>query len=244
MDDGRTQQQEERPPAEPILRLNTTAHTARIWKIATDRENRYAATASDDKTARVWSLADNRLLSVLRVPVGAGEAGSLRAVAITPDGATLALGGWTGMVGGDQNIYIFDPASGALQRRLSRLPYVVYHLAYSLDGRLLVAALASKGGIRVYDASHGYEPVPSDADYGDYCYSLDFDQQGRLVTSSYDGFIRLYTPGQYDTPIAKVKGRGGKSAILGRILAGRSACGRRIRGQHCRRSAFRQGSRV
>jgi WD40 repeat protein len=203
------QQQADAPPTEPILRLNTTAHTARLWRIATDRENRYAVTASDDKTARVWSLADGRLLSVLRVPIGEGEAGSLRAVAMTPDGTMLALGGWTGMVGGDHNIYISDPMSGVLKGRLSGLPYTVYHLAYSFDGRLLAAALASTGGIRVYDASRGYEPVPSDTDYGDYCYWVDFDRQGRLVTTSYDGFIRLYAPGRYDFPIAKVKGRGG-----------------------------------
>jgi WD40 repeat protein len=207
---SRAQQQPDAPPAEPILRLNTTAHTARIWRMATDRENRYAVTASDDKTARVWSLSDNHLLTVLRVPVGKDVEGSLRAVAMTPDGTTLALGGWTGMAGGDHNIYISDPISGDLKRRLPGLPYVVYHLAYSLDGRLLVAALASKGGIRVYDASQGYNPVPSDADYGDYCYWLDFDRHGRLVTASYDGFIRLYAAGRYDTPIAKVKGRSGK----------------------------------
>jgi WD40 repeat protein len=205
----KTKEVEDQPPAEPILRLNTTAHTAAIWRIATDRENRYAVTASDDKTARVWSLADGRLLTVLRVPIGDGEKGSLRAVAMTPDGATVTLGGWTGMVGGQHNIYVIDRASGALQSRLPGLPFVVYHLAYSLDGRLLVAALASKGGIRVYDASHGYEPLPSDAAYGDYCYWLDFDGQGRLVTTSYDGFVRLYAAGRYDTSIAKVKGRGG-----------------------------------
>lgn len=59
---GYAQQQSDAPPSEPILRLNTAAHTAMIRRIATDRENRYAVTASDDKTARVWSLPDGRLL--------------------------------------------------------------------------------------------------------------------------------------------------------------------------------------
>src|SRR6516225_3392865 len=83
------------PPTEPILRLNTIAHTAPIYAIATDRENRYAVTASYDKTARVWSLPDGRLLTVLRVPIDDGNVGQLRAVAVTPDGDTIALGGWT-----------------------------------------------------------------------------------------------------------------------------------------------------
>ena len=45
--------------------------------------------------------------------------------------------------------------------------------------------------------------------YGDRSNGADFDRQGRLTTTSYDGFIRLYAPGRYDAPIAKVKGRGG-----------------------------------
>jgi WD40 repeat protein len=201
------QQQEDQPPDEPILRLNTTAHTAPIWRIATDRENRYAVTASYDKTARVWSLADNRLVTVLRVPIGGGEMGRLYAVAMTPDSGTVALGGWTKPVGTD--VYLFDRASGAIQRRLSGLPNVINHLAYSVDGHLLVAALGLSNGIRVYNASRGYEPLPSDKNCGDQSYCADFDRQGRLVTTSYDGFIRLYGAGRYDAPIAKVKGGGG-----------------------------------
>jgi len=202
------QQQPDAPPTEPILRLNTTAHTAPINRIATDRENRYAVTASDDKTARVWSLEDGRLLTVLRVPIGEGHMGKLSAVAMTPDGGTVALGGWTGARENQENIYLFDPASGALQRRISGLPDVVIHLDYSTDGRLLTAALGGANGIRVYDVAHGYKPLPSDTVYGEASSWADFDQQDRLVTTSSDGFIRLYAAGQYDSPIAKVKARG------------------------------------
>jgi WD40 repeat protein len=207
---ARSQQQPDAPSTEPILRLNTTAHTAQIWRIATERENHYAVTASDDKTARVWSLADNRLLTVLRVPIDYGNMGRLYAAAMTPDGGTVALGGFTGVDGSsDYPIYLFDRASGALQRRISGLPATVKHLAYSSDGRLLVATFDSNG-IRVYDVARGYELLASDHAYGDESYWADFDRQGRLVTTSYDGFIRLYAAGKYDKPIAKVKGRGGK----------------------------------
>jgi WD40 repeat protein len=204
----RAQQPPEAPPTAPILRLNTTAHTARISQIATDQQNRYAVTASDDKTARVWSLADNRLLAVLRVPVGDGNMGKLFAVAMTPDGVTVALGGWTSASGNHEIIYLFDRASGALQRRLFS-PSTVNYLAFSADGGLLAAALSSNG-IRVYDAARRYELLPSDKDYADSSYWADFDRQGRLVTSSEDGFIRLYAAGRYDAPVAKVEGRGGK----------------------------------
>ena len=95
----------------------------------------------DDKTARVWSLASGELLKVLRPPIGSGNEGKLNAVAISPDGATVAAAGWTKAGTNSRNIYLFDRASGRLQRRISGLPNVIYHLAYSPDGRYLAAAL-------------------------------------------------------------------------------------------------------
>ena len=55
----------------------------------------FAVTASDDKTVRVWSLADGALLRTIRLPAGPGNVGKAYAVAISPDGATIAAGGWT-----------------------------------------------------------------------------------------------------------------------------------------------------
>ena len=79
-------------PTEPLLRLNTDLHTAIIRRIATDAQNRFVVTASEDKTARVWSLPDGQLQTILRVPTADPDTGSLHAVAITPDGSTPTQG--------------------------------------------------------------------------------------------------------------------------------------------------------
>jgi Tol biopolymer transport system component len=68
-----------------------------------------------------------------------GNIGKAYAVAISPDGATVAVSGLTGPPG-SQNIYLFDRASGTLKRRLADLPNVVNHLAFSPDRRRLAAA--------------------------------------------------------------------------------------------------------
>ena len=81
---------------------------------------------------------------------------------------------------------------------------MVNHLAYSKDGRYLAATLAGNG-IRVFDVARDYTALPSDIDYGDYSTWADFDATDRLVTASYDGFVRLYATGRYDSPVAKVR---------------------------------------
>src|SRR5262245_30102962 len=74
------------PTTRPLPRLETGMHTASIARIATDAAGRWAVTASDDKTARVWEVASGRQLSVLRPPQDVGNEGRLDAVALSPDG--------------------------------------------------------------------------------------------------------------------------------------------------------------
>ena len=186
-------------PTEPMLRINAPSHIAKISRIATDAAERFAVTASDDKTVRVWSLPDGTLQRVIWVPRGEGNLGKAYAVALSPDGGTIAVGGRTSP-GADENVYLFDRASGALVRRLPGLSDVVLHLAFSPDGRRLAAALGGAKGIRVFDAADGYRPLPSDGDYGGASYWVDFDRTGRLVSASLDGFVRLYAADRYDRP--------------------------------------------
>jgi WD40 repeat protein len=206
LDAGRAQQSAPELPTEPILRIDAGQHGAGIWRIDTDAANKFAVTASDDKTVRVWSLPDGKLQRVLRVPIDYGDMGRAYAVAISPDASTVAVGGSTGAPG-HFNIFLFDRASGALKQGLSDLPRIILHLAYSADGGRLAASLGGNG-IRVFDALHSYQLLPSDTRYGDRSNSVQFDQAGRLVTTSYDGFVRLYAADQYATPVARFEWRG------------------------------------
>ena len=175
------------PSETPFLRIEVGMHTARINRIDVDRAERFLVTASFDKTARVWRLADGELLQVLRPPIGDGDEGKLYAVAISPDGATVATAGWSEA----NDIYLFDRASGRLAHRITGLPNVINHLAYSADGRYLAAALGRSNGIRIYDA-RSHREIARDTDYGSASYWIEFDPSGRVVTSSYDGYVRLY----------------------------------------------------
>ena len=181
------------PTTEPLLRLETGMHIATIRRVATDAQGRFAVTASDDKTARVWELESGRQLLVLRPPQDAGDEGKLYAVEMSPDGSTVAVVGRTGVGSGRSNsIYLFDRASGRLTRRITGLPDVVIHLAFSPDGRRLAASLMSDGGILMFETASGWE-IGRDVEYGGDSYSVHFRPDGRqLVTTCYDGYVRLY----------------------------------------------------
>ncbi len=180
------------PTTAPLLRLETGMHTAMIRRIATDAAGRFAVTASDDKTARVWEVATGRLVQVLRPPQDMGDEGKLYAVALSPDGTTVAVGGWTDTDSvRRKSIFLFERESGHLLQRLPGLPNVVFDLAFSPDGRWLAASLGA-GGVRVFEAASGRE-TGSDPDYGSDSYSAQFSPDTRkLVTTCLDGQVRLY----------------------------------------------------
>jgi WD40 repeat protein len=203
---GRAQSSKSEYLTDPILRIEAESHIGTLRRIDTDSANRFVVTASLDKTVRVWSLLDGRLLKILRLPLNPGDMGKAYAVALSPDGVTVAVGGFTSPDGTPESIFLYDRASGDLMQRLTDLPEAaVHHLAYSPDGRRLVASLGKSNGIRVFDAGDSYRMLPSDHEYGNNSYWADFDQKGRLVTASDDGFVRLYQMGHYDAPSTRFK---------------------------------------
>ena len=194
----------------PVLRIETGMHTAIIRRVGVDAAGKFLVTASQDKTARVWDITTGELLRVLRPPLGAGYEGRLNSAAISPDGSTVAVGGWTSPDGLNTDIYLFDRASGRLVRRLGGLPIVVFYLVFSPDGKYLAVTFFGGKGIRVYETG-GWQQIGADADSGGDSYGADFDRSGRLVTSCFDGFIRLYAVGQSGLRrLAKKKTSGGK----------------------------------
>lgn len=176
--------------AGPYPQIETGAHTAMIWRIAVDSSERWLVTASDDKTARVWNLKTGTLERTLRPPIGEGDDGKLYAVAISPDGGRVALGGFTGDRATSKfPVYLFDRASGALTAHSADFSEVVHNLAFSPDGTRLAATFGS--GMRILRASDLVELVRDD-DCALRGHGADFDRAGRLVTTCYDGALRLY----------------------------------------------------
>jgi WD40 repeat protein len=179
---------------QPILRIEGGMHSAHINRISIDRENRFLVTGSYDKTVRIWDLLSGQLTQILRPPIGEGHEGKIYSVAISPDGNTIAAGGWTGYSWDKKSsIYLFDRESGRLQKRLANLTGLVHFLTYSPDGKFLAAGFDSRGGVRVFETNE-YQSVGLDNDYAQgIINTVDFHPNGnRLVTGDKNGVLRLY----------------------------------------------------
>jgi WD40 repeat protein len=178
----------------PVLIVDPGMHTAIIERAGADRDGNWTVTGSHDKTVRVWSLADGALVRTIRLPAGPGNVGHVYAVAMSPDGALIAAGGWTRGVVEEEQVYLFERASGVLVKRIVGLPDVVKRLSFSQDGRRLVATLGGSGGMRLFDRDQGWREVARDEGYSDLTIGVAFAPDGRLATTSYDGKLRVYGP--------------------------------------------------
>jgi hypothetical protein len=163
-----------------------------VTRLAVDAAGTLLASASDDKTVRLWSLPSGEAKGVLRPPIGPAEEGELYAVALTPDGKRAFAAGITGFQwDGRFSIYLFDVATQRMLGRLGGLPAQVNHLAVSADGTRLAAALGGQAGVRLWDATSGLL-IAEDTAYRGPARMVAFAPDGRFFTTAADGLVRSY----------------------------------------------------
>src|SRR5689334_8133496 len=70
------------PVQGPMLRIEAGMHTGIIMRVDLSADGKLMVTGSSDKTVRLWSLPDGKLLRTLRVPISPDNGGKVNAVAI------------------------------------------------------------------------------------------------------------------------------------------------------------------
>lgn len=194
---------QEGPDRSPLLRIEAGMHTEAILKLAISADGRLLATGSADKTVRLWSLPDAQLVRVFRMPIGPGFNGRIYALAMSPDGRTLAV--YAAAYEPQAYVHLYDTVTGELVKKVGPLPDVIGALAFSHDGKRLAAGLNGGHGIRVWQAPFEGSPR-QDTQYDGDVNSVAFDRAGRLGSAAADGMIRLY-----DRNLKLVARRGGAS---------------------------------
>src|SRR5262245_11158820 len=168
--------------SQPFLVLDPDMHTAAIQAMAVDAAGRYIITGSYDKTVRVWSANDGRLLRTIQLPSGPGSEGQVYTVAVSPDGNTIAAAGWS------EHIYLFDRATGRQVGRIATKAET-HKLVFSHDGRRIAAGVGES--LRLFDVNIRTE-IAFDDKYKGSIYGISFDTTGRIATTSEDRKLRLY----------------------------------------------------
>jgi WD40 repeat protein len=201
------------PVSEPQLRVEAGMHTAVVRHVGVSADGKRMVSASYDKTIRVWSIPEGKLENVFRVPIGEGFEGSIFAIALSPDGKTIAVGGWLKQ----KFVYLIDATTGEIIRSLGPNPEVTMNLAFSPDGSKVVVTLGRIYGMRMFDVATG-ALLAEDTNYTDDTNGIGFAENGTFATGSYDGLLRLY--GQDGSLISQVNAPNGKKVFSVSYAAG------------------------
>lgn len=133
---------------QPAPVFDSGGHQARVTDVAFTPDGRSLVSVSFDKSVRVWDVARGRLTATFRPPSGRRRIGELFAVAVSPDGRTIAVAGYYA------HAYLIELESGRLVRSLDGHSNSIESLAFSPDGRQ-VATASGDGTARTWDVKTG-----------------------------------------------------------------------------------------
>ena len=137
--------------SELLPQVNSGGHTSKINDLKISSNGRFIASVGQDKVIYIWDLEQpDRPARTLRGESGDGPFGFLHAVAISPAGDLVAVGGWTRpRVDGACDpceIRLYDTETREIRALLTGHGAPVQALAFSSDGRWLLSG--DDGGTR------------------------------------------------------------------------------------------------
>jgi len=208
-------------PQQFFLDLDTGGHRDFIKDLAFTPDGELLVSASDDKTIRVWDWRSGRTIRTIRGEIGLRNHGKIFAIAISPDGETLAAGGFFGPGFGEDPPYgdvrLFELRSGRITGVLKGHELPVYDIAFSPDGERL--AVAGQDGYvflwqkNAQEASGWALEERLDADSLNIARIAFAADGARLIVATADNGLRLWDMADF-SPIAFA----GADALAGRPM--------------------------
>jgi WD40 repeat protein len=166
-----------------------TGHSGRVSALAFSPNGRRMASASSDKSVKVWDVDGDQLLLTL-----AARSGAVSSVAFSPDGKLIISAGQDG------SILVSDADNGQTIRTFKYTPSYawdnpnspVWSVAVSPDGRRIASGSADSS-VRIWDLKNPQEPPRTLKGHTDEVMWVAFMADGkRLVSASKDGTLHIW----------------------------------------------------
>jgi WD40 repeat protein len=155
-------------------------HEGWIWCVACSADGQRIASASYDRTVRVWDATTSAELLCLR-----GHQAQVLGVAFSPDGRRIASGS------DDRTVRIWDATTGAELLCLRGHSNAIRSVAFSIDSRKVVSA-SHDWTVRIWNADNGAELCRLRGHEGQ-VRSIAISPDGRWIASgSKDRTLRLW----------------------------------------------------
>jgi len=204
------------PPSMPCTTPEgkLAAHLDKVNALAISPEGKVLASASSDRTAKLWSLPDGKLLSTLE-----GHTNAVLALAVTPDGRIVASGS------SDRTVKLWSLPDGKLLSTLGGHTNEVWAITITPDGKVLASA-GTDTTIRLWSLPDG-KLLATLEGHTEWVCALAVTPDGNVLASgSTDGTVKLWSLSGGKL-LATLKGHGAIGAMAitpdGKLLASAGA---------------------
>jgi WD40 repeat protein len=179
--------------AGPQLMLDTGGHMAKVNGLAITPDGKQIVSGSQDKTIRIWDIETGKTVRMIRGEVAPGNWGTIFALALSPDGRRLAVGGQfhrSDRAAGSA-VRVYDFVSGKVEALLRGHEDVVFALAFAPDGKHLLSGSGDKTAI-IWDVATGQRIHRLSGHARDIKSAAFANDGGRVITGSEDRTLRLW----------------------------------------------------
>ena len=157
-------------PLPSVLARTITGHKDWVQSVAFAPDGKWFASASLDKTVKLWVTATGSLLGTLQ------QSYAVNSVAISSDGT------WLASAGDDGTVRLWEAKTGTPRGALSGPSYAVYVIAFSPDGKL-VAAAGKDRAVYLWEVNGGKLAHTLEG-HTDDIYALAFSPDGKYLVSA------------------------------------------------------------